>query len=107
MENKPNWLKEQELREEQQSREKREKIERIFIRSLKAKQKRELQAQKKVELAEIINKYRANIGNIIQYKLGGFVIDVKILNVKQSFGNFRYLITPAIGSGEVWITANT
>jgi hypothetical protein len=30
------------------------------------------------------------------------IIEVKVLNAKQSYGRNRFLVTPVAGSGEVW-----
>lgn len=36
-------------------------------------------------------------------KVNGLEIDVKIIDAKFSYGNYRYLVTPVSGKGEVWI----
>jgi hypothetical protein len=33
----------------------------------------------------------------------GLIVCVKILNVKNSYGNIRYQVTPISGSNEVWM----
>ena len=38
-----------------------------------------------------------------QIKLGSILIDVKILEIKISYGRTRYLITPVSGIGEQWV----
>lgn len=32
--------------------------------------------------------------------------DVKILDVKQSYGNIRFLVEPVSGSGQAWVQDN-
>lgn len=51
------------------------------------------------ELLEKIGKqalYNAN-------GFGSFMVKVKVLDVKMSYGKVRYLITPMSGSGEIWV----
>lgn len=99
---KPLWLIEQEARELQQSREMIAKEERKFIRSIKAQQKREEQDRKKQERDQKTAKYTVNIGKtgfIIAYTLH---IQVLVKDFKQSFGNFRYLVSPVAGTGKIW-----
>jgi len=36
-------------------------------------------------------------------QIGGLNVEVKVLDVKQSYGRDRYLVTPIAGNGEVWI----
>lgn len=35
--------------------------------------------------------------------IGGMMVDVKIKDVKNSYGRTRYLVTPVQGSGEAWV----
>jgi hypothetical protein len=42
-------------------------------------------------------------GNLNQ---GGLSVDVQILDVKQSYGCTRFLVSPMAGSGEVWVSAD-
>jgi hypothetical protein len=34
---------------------------------------------------------------------GGLNVKVIILDVKRSYGNVRYLVTPVEGNGQVWV----
>lgn len=43
------------------------------------------------------------VGKRAEVSLGGLTVLVKILDVKQSYGRTRYLVTPVTGSGEVWV----
>lgn len=45
----------------------------------------------------------ANIGKEGHIYAGGLTINVKVLDVKTSYGNLRYLVTPLSGSNEVWV----
>ena len=38
---------------------------------------------------------------------GGLRVDVKVTDVKQSYGRTRYLVTPLAGEGEVWVESVT
>jgi len=38
---------------------------------------------------------------------GGLRVNVKVLDVKQSYGRDRYLVTPLSGTGEVWVESIT
>lgn len=38
---------------------------------------------------------------------GGLRVDVKVTDVKQSYGRTRYLVTPIAGEGEVWVESVT
>ena len=49
-----------------------------------------------------------------QYKLigmpgtinqGGLNVHIRITDVKKSYGNVRYLVTPVSGTGSVWVDA--
>lgn len=43
------------------------------------------------------------IGTTVSISLNGLNVEVKILDVKQSYGKVRYLVTPVAGSGQVWV----
>ncbi len=98
----PQWLKEQEEREKIQTREMIVKELRKFERTEKARQKREDIAKKKEIRGELLNRYKSYIGKKGVINIENLKIEVKIIDFKQSFGNFRYLITPLAGSGEIW-----
>ena len=40
-------------------------------------------------------------------KLGGLVVEVTVIDVKNSYGRDRYLISPVSGTGEIWVEAIT
>ncbi len=44
-----------------------------------------------------------SVGKKATITVNGLIVDVKILAVKNSYGNIRYLITPVSGKGEVWV----
>jgi hypothetical protein len=35
----------------------------------------------------------------------GFIIEVRVINKKNSYGNDRYLIEPIAGKGQKWVDA--
>jgi hypothetical protein len=43
------------------------------------------------------------IGKTAEIHLNGLTIEVKILDVKQSYGRTRYQVTPVAGSNEIWV----
>lgn len=43
------------------------------------------------------------VGKRATTQLGGLVVEVEVLNYKQSYGNDRWLVTPVAGMGEVWV----
>ncbi len=45
----------------------------------------------------------AKIGKQAIYRVNGLNFLVKVLDVKQSYGKIRYLITPIKGSDETWV----
>lgn len=53
----------------------------------------------------MLNEHTEKIGTIITVRLGKLWVDVKILDVRPSFGRVDYQITPVKGSGTVWIEA--
>lgn len=42
------------------------------------------------------------VGKDATIEVNGLTVNVKILDVKNSYGNIRYQITPVSGSGETW-----
>ena len=52
-----------------------------------------------------LQEHMKQIGKTIQHTLGGLIIDVEIIDVKTSWGQVKYQITPVSGSGTVWIVA--
>jgi hypothetical protein len=51
-------------------------------------------------MEETLEKY---VGKIATIFTGGLTIKIKILDVKNTYGRDRYLITPVEGSGTVWV----
>lgn len=43
------------------------------------------------------------VGKKATVDMGGLTVEVKIVDVKKSYGRDRYLITPVAGKGEVWV----
>lgn len=43
------------------------------------------------------------IGTVRTIKIGSLSIDVKIKDVKNSYGKTRYLVAPLAGHGEQWM----
>jgi len=44
----------------------------------------------------------AKVGSRGTIFVGGFKIQVEIVDYKQSYGHDRWLVTPIAGEGEVW-----
>jgi hypothetical protein len=43
------------------------------------------------------------IGKVADLRIESFQIKIRILDVKVSYGNTRYLVKPVAGSGEAWV----
>ncbi len=43
------------------------------------------------------------VGKKAVVELGGLTVEVKIIDVKKSYGRDRFLISPVSGKGEVWV----
>lgn len=43
------------------------------------------------------------IGQEVAVSVGGLNVNVRITDVKQSYGKTRYLVTPLSGNGAVWV----
>lgn len=56
-------------------------------------------------MKELIDKYVGKKATVVCDL--SLTIEVKILDVKMSYGRERYLVTPVAGSGEVWVEAVT
>lgn len=52
---------------------------------------------------EKINKAKKEIGKVKNFKVQDNNFDVKILDVRSSFGHIEYQIEPLQGSGKSWI----
>lgn len=44
-----------------------------------------------------------HIGNTAYLRIEGFQVAVTIRDVKQAYGNTRYLVNPTSGTGEAWV----
>ena len=53
------------------------------------------------------NKIEEFVGKVATVKLGGLVVDVEVIDVKNSYGRDRYLISPLEGEGEIWVETIT
>lgn len=51
-------------------------------------------------MKELYEKY---VGKDARILLGGLEINVKITDVKMSWGKERYFVTPEAGEGSVWV----
>ena len=68
-----------------------------------AQEKKRLLQEKKEKKEKILNKCKQKLGKIGTIKtIDGLIIEVIAKDFKQSFGHFRYLISPVSGSGEIW-----
>lgn len=54
-------------------------------------------------MKELIDKYVGKKATVVCDL--SLTIEVKILDVKMSYGRERYLVTPVAGSGERWVEA--
>lgn len=52
-----------------------------------------------------IKEMAENIGREGAITMDGVRVYVRILDVKQAYGNLRYLITPLEGIGQTWVDA--
>jgi hypothetical protein len=43
------------------------------------------------------------VGKKGEIKLGKLIVEVNIINVKNSYGRDRFLISPVAGKGEIWV----
>ena len=47
------------------------------------------------------------INSVVGHKQGPLIVAVMILDAKQSYGQLRFSITPAQGSGSIWVNASS
>lgn len=47
------------------------------------------------------------VGKKATVVIGGLKVEVKIVDVKNSYGRTRYQITPVAGAGQVWVESVT
>lgn len=50
----------------------------------------------------MLAQYQHHIGTIGTIAVGKLSIEVRCLDVKNSYGNIRYLIEPVAGTGQTW-----
>lgn len=50
-----------------------------------------------------VREVQALIGKTASIKLDGLWVQVRILDIKYTWGRTRYLITPVAGGGEKWV----
>jgi len=50
-----------------------------------------------------VNSFKDKVGKTGSVFINELQINVKILNVKNSYGNIRFLVTPISGANEVWM----
>lgn len=51
-------------------------------------------------MKELIDKY---VGKKARILAGGLGVDVKVVDVKMSYGKERYRVIPVAGDGAVWV----
>lgn len=47
--------------------------------------------------------FTAYLGKRATIYVGGLHVEVDIINLKQSYGRTRFLVSPVAGSGSVWV----
>jgi hypothetical protein len=52
-----------------------------------------------------IQEFGVVIGKYGQISTNELIFNVQIKDVKQAYGNVRYLVTPASGIGQTWVDA--
>ena len=45
----------------------------------------------------------SKMGTTASYPQDGITIDVRVIDIKSSFGSIRYEITPISGTGKKWV----
>ena len=51
----------------------------------------------------MVLKHQSDIGRIGAINAEGLTVQVRILDVKETYGRLRWLVTPVAGSGERWV----
>ena len=51
----------------------------------------------------MITEYIHLVGLVASVSVGGLDVDVRILDIKKSYGNLRYLVEPIRGDKRVWV----
>ena len=51
-------------------------------------------------MKELFEKYIDKIANI---RLGGLIVNVKVLDIKTGWGKTRFLVQPVEGAGQIWV----
>ncbi len=57
--------------------------------------------------AKSITDLAALVGRRGRARVGAFHVDVRVLDVKQAYGETRYLVEPIAGEGVAWVTGAT
>jgi hypothetical protein len=52
------------------------------------------------------NKVLSTVGKKGSISVGGFRVEVEVIDYKNSYGRDRYLVSPVAGSGEIWTEQN-
>jgi hypothetical protein len=50
-----------------------------------------------------VNTLKEYIGQTATIRLSGLTIAVRIIDIKETWGRTRYLVTPIAGSGEIFV----
>lgn len=58
---------------------------------------------KKATTILTLEEAKTNTGKIGIHTVGYLLYDVRVMDVKSSFGRIRYLVTPVKGTGQVWV----
>lgn len=56
---------------------------------------------------EALRQKLALVGSTAIMSVGKLAFDVHVLDFKNAYGNDRWLVTPAAGSGEAWVETVT
>lgn len=49
------------------------------------------------------NKIEDFIGKVVKFESGGLSFEVKVIDVKNTYGRDRYQIEPVKGEGKIWV----
>lgn len=47
--------------------------------------------------------YMDRVGKVGTIYCNEMQVEVKVLDIKKTYGRLRYLVTPVAGSGQVWV----
>lgn len=54
-------------------------------------------------VASMNEKIQKYVGKQAVVEMGAFIVKVEILDVKNTYGKDRFLVTPVAGKGEAWV----